>query len=129
MGSNMAECHPVGFQWVVEAKERGAHVVHVDPRFTRTSALSDLHVAIRPGTDIAFLGGIVNYIFENDAWFRDYVQHYTNGPVIIKRDFVDAEDASGFFVASSFNSARVFGFALSFSSSRSCRSRTLLRKA
>ena len=64
-GSNMAECHPVGFQWVVEAKARGAKVIHVDPRFTRTSALADLHVPIRAGSDIAFLGGIVNHILEN----------------------------------------------------------------
>jgi formate dehydrogenase major subunit len=97
MGSNMAEQHPVGFQWVIEAKERGAKVIHVDPRFTRTSAMADLHVPIRAGTDIAFLGGIVNYIFENDRWFREYVQHYTNAPVIIKRDFQDTEDGSGFF--------------------------------
>ena len=58
MGSNMAEQHPVGFQWVIEAKERGAKVIHVDPRFTRTSAMADLHVQIRAGSDIAFLGGI-----------------------------------------------------------------------
>jgi formate dehydrogenase major subunit len=97
MGSNMAEQHPVGFQWVVEAKERGAKVIHVDPRFTRTSAMADTHVQIRAGTDVAFLGGIVNYIFEHDAWFEEYVRHYTNGPVIIKRDFQDTEEASGFF--------------------------------
>jgi len=53
----MAECHPVGFRWVMEAKRRGATVIHVDPRFTRTSAVADLHVPIRAGTDIAFLGG------------------------------------------------------------------------
>ena len=97
MGSNMAEQHPVGFQWVIEAKERGATVIHVDPRFTRTSAMADLHVPIRPGTDIAFLGGIVNYIFEHDAWFEEYVRHYTNGPVVIKPEFQDTEDTSGFF--------------------------------
>ena len=97
MGSNMAEQHPVGFQWVVEAKERGAKVIHVDPRFTRTSAMADMHVSIRPGTDIAFLGGIVHYIFEHDAWFRDYVEHFTNGPVIIKPEFLDTDDTSGFF--------------------------------
>ena len=57
MGSNMAENHPVGFQWVVEARKRGAKVIHIDPRFTRTSALSDLHVPLRAGSDIAFLGG------------------------------------------------------------------------
>jgi formate dehydrogenase major subunit len=97
MGSNMAEQHPVGFQWVMEAKERGAKVIHVDPRFTRTSAMADLHVPIRAGSDIAFLGGVVHHILSNDAWFREYVQHYTNGPVILKADFRDTEDASGFF--------------------------------
>jgi formate dehydrogenase major subunit len=97
MGSNMAEQHPVGFQWVIAAKERGAKVIHVDPRFTRTSAMADFHVPIRAGSDIAFLGGIVNYIFEHDAWFRDYVRYYTNAPVILKRDFEDTEDAGGFF--------------------------------
>ena len=93
----MAEQHPVGFQWVIEAKERGAKVIHVDPRFTRTSAMADLHVPIRAGTDVAFLGGIVNYIFEHDAVFEDYVRHYTNAPVIIKKDFQDTESTSGFF--------------------------------
>ena len=53
----MAECHPVGFQWVVEARRRGARVIHVDPRFTRTSAIADTHVPLRTGTDIAWLGG------------------------------------------------------------------------
>jgi formate dehydrogenase major subunit len=97
MGSNMAEQHPVGFQWVIEAKERGAKVIHVDPRFTRTSAMADLHIPIRAGTDIAFLGGVINYIFEHDAWFEEYVRHYTNGPVIINPDFGDTEDSSGLF--------------------------------
>ena len=97
MGSNMAECHPVGFQWVVEAKERGAKVIHVDPRFTRTSAIADLHVPLRAGTDIAFLGGVINYIFEHEAWFDEYVKAYTNGPVIIKPEFRDTEDLAGFF--------------------------------
>jgi formate dehydrogenase major subunit len=97
MGSNMAEQHPVGFQWVMEAKERGARVIHVDPRFTRTSAMADLHVPIRAGSDIAFLGGIVHYILEHDEWFDEYVRHYTNGPVIIDREFRDTEDLGGFF--------------------------------
>ncbi len=97
MGSNMAEQHPVGFQWVVEAKERGAKVIHVDPRFTRTSAMADRHIPIRAGTDVAFLGGIVNYIFEHDALFTEYVRDFTNGPVIISPEFRDVEDASGFF--------------------------------
>ena len=64
-GSNMAECHPVGFQWVMEAKARGATLIHVDPRYTRTSALADIHVPLRAGTDIAFLGGIINYVLSN----------------------------------------------------------------
>jgi formate dehydrogenase major subunit len=97
MGSNMAECHPVGFQWVVEAKERGAKVIHVDPRFTRTSAIADVHVPLRAGSDIAFLGGVVNYILENGEWFDEYVKAYTNGPVLIKEEFRDTEDLEGFF--------------------------------
>jgi formate dehydrogenase major subunit len=97
MGSNMAENHPVGFQWVMEARERGAHVIHVDPRFTRTSAMATKWVGIRAGSDIAFLGGIVNYILEHDLWFEEYVRHYTNAPVIISEDFADPEDLDGFF--------------------------------
>jgi formate dehydrogenase major subunit len=97
MGSNMAENHPVGFQWVMEARERGAHVIHVDPRFTRTSAMATKWVGIRAGSDIAFLGGIVNYILEHDLHFEEYVKHYTNAPVIITEDFADTEDLDGFF--------------------------------
>jgi formate dehydrogenase major subunit len=73
-GSDMAECHPVGFQWVMEAKHRGATIIHVDPRFTRTSAVADIHVPVRAGSDIAFLGGIVRYILENQRYFHDYVR-------------------------------------------------------
>jgi len=97
MGSNMAEQHPVGFQWVVEAKERGAQVFHVDPRFTRTSAIADVHVPLRSGTDIAFLGGVINHIVGNGLDFREYVQHFTNAPVILKEDFKDTDDRGGFF--------------------------------
>lgn len=93
----MAECHPVGFQWVMEAKARGAKVIHVDPRFTRTSALADLHVPLRAGSDIAFLGGIVRYVLEHDKYFRDYILAYTNAPVILREDFCDTEDLSGVF--------------------------------
>jgi formate dehydrogenase major subunit len=97
MGSNMAECHPVGFQWVIEAKERGAKVIHVDPRFTRTGAMADLHVPIRAGSDIAFLGGVINYILENGREFREYVREYTNARAIIRDEFKDTEDLDGFF--------------------------------
>jgi formate dehydrogenase major subunit len=93
----MAECHPVGFQWVMEAKARGARVIHVDPRFTRTSAMADTHVSIRAGSDIAFLGGIVNYILSGGREFREYVASYTNAPVIIDPDFKDTEDLDGLF--------------------------------
>jgi formate dehydrogenase major subunit len=96
-GSNMAECHPVGFQWVMEAKERGATVIHVDPRFTRTSALADIHVPIRAGSDIAFLGGIIHHIIENRRWFHDYVLEYTNAATIVSEDFRDTEDLDGVF--------------------------------
>jgi formate dehydrogenase major subunit len=97
MGSNMAENHPVGFQWVMEARERGAEVIHVDPRFTRTSAVATRHVKIRPGSDIAFLGGIVNYIITHERWFHDYVVNYTNAPVIIDPRYRDTEDLGGLF--------------------------------
>src|SRR5207248_10179199 len=93
----MAECHPVGFRWVMEAKARGATIIHVDPRFTRTSAVADIHVPIRAGSDIAFLGGIVRYIIENDRCFRDYVVNYTNAPSIVSGAFKDSEDRDGLF--------------------------------
>lgn len=97
MGSNMAEAHPVGFQWVVEAKARGARVVHIDPRFTRTSALADRHLTLRAGSDIAFLGGVINYILSNDLDFREYVTAYTNAAFIVDERFQDAEDLDGLF--------------------------------
>jgi formate dehydrogenase major subunit len=97
MGSNMAENHPVGFQWPMEARRRGAKLIHVDPRFTRTSAMASLYVPIRAGTDIAFLGGIVNYIIQNERWFDEYVKAYTNAPIIIHEDFKDTEELDGFF--------------------------------
>jgi formate dehydrogenase major subunit len=97
MGSNMAEQHPVGFQWVVEAKERGAEVIHVDPRFTRTSAIADRHVPLRPGSDVAFLGAIINHILSNGLEFREYVKHFTNAPVILKEEFRDVEQLDGLF--------------------------------
>jgi formate dehydrogenase major subunit len=93
----MAECHPVGFQWVMEAKARGATVIHVDPRFTRTSALADIHVPIRAGSDIAFLGGIVNHILANGREFREYVAAYTNAATLVGDGFADTEDLDGLF--------------------------------
>jgi formate dehydrogenase major subunit len=96
-GSNMAECHPVGFQWVMEAKARGATVIHIDPRFTRTSAMADFHVPLRAGSDIAFLGGIIKYILDNEKYFSEYVVNYTNAATIVNEDFVDTEQLDGLF--------------------------------
>jgi formate dehydrogenase major subunit len=93
----MAEAHPVGFQWVMEAKKRGAKVIHVDPRFTRTSAHADLHVPIRAGADIAFVGGLINYVLTSEKYFHDYVLAYTNAATILTEDFADTEDLDGIF--------------------------------
>ncbi len=97
MGSNMAEAHPVGFQWVMEARERGADVIHVDPRFSRTSAMATRFVRTRAGTDVAFLGGIIRYILEHSRDLREYVLNYTNAPVIIDEGYQDTEDLDGLF--------------------------------
>ncbi len=97
MGSNMAENHPIGFRFVVEAKRRGATIIHVDPRFTRTSALADVHAPIRSGSDIAFLGGIIHHLLEHDLWFRDYAMAYTNIAHIIEDGYEDPEQNDGLF--------------------------------
>jgi formate dehydrogenase major subunit len=78
----MAEAHPVGFRHPMIAKEKnGAKLIHVDPRFTRTSAMCDIYAPLRPGTDIAFLGGLINYVLQNERYFKDYVVHSSNaGP-------------------------------------------------
>lgn len=97
MGSSMAEQHPVGFQWVVEAREHGCKVIHVDPRFTRTSAMADIWAPLRPGSDIIFLGGLIHYVLENNRYFHEYVLRYTNAPTILRKDYQDAEDGAGYF--------------------------------
>ena len=96
-GSNMAEAHPVGFRWVMKAKERGAKVIHVDPRYGRTSRLADVHLPIRAGTDIVFLGALIRHVIESEGYFRDYVVNYTNAPTILREDFQDTEDLGGVF--------------------------------
>jgi len=93
----MAECHPVGFQWVMEAKAAGATVIHIDPRFTRTSAVADQYVPLRAGSDIAFLGAMINYILSTDSYFHEYVVAYTNAPTILREDFEDVDDLDGVF--------------------------------
>ncbi len=92
----MAEAHPVGFRHPMIAREKGATLIHVDPRFTRTSAMCDIYAPIRPGTDIAFLGGLINYVIENERYFEEYVVNYTNAATLVTEDFEDA-DASGLF--------------------------------
>jgi formate dehydrogenase major subunit len=95
--SNMAENHPVGFQWVMKAKERGAKLIHVDPRFTRTSAAADLHVPLRSGTNIVFFGGLINYAIQKNLYFKDYVVHYTNASFLIDPEFKTPTDLDGLF--------------------------------
>src|SRR4051794_4035987 len=97
MGSSMAEQHPVGFRFVMQARERGGTIIHVDPRFTRTSAMADMWVPVRAGTDLAFLGGMINYVLQHGREFRDYVLPYTNAATIIREDFADTEDLAGLF--------------------------------
>src|SRR5207249_64678 len=103
MGSNMAENHPVAFRWPMKAKvEHGAKIIHVDPRFTRTSAVADIYAPVRAGSDIAFLGGIINYVINSDRWnsepfFGSWVRSYTNASTIIKEEYRDAEDNDGVF--------------------------------
>jgi len=102
MGSNMAENHPVAFRWPMKAKVNGAKLIHVDPRFTRTSAMCDIYAPIRAGSDIAFLGGLINYVINNERWnkeqfFQDFLVHYTNAPMLVSDDFQDTEDLDGVF--------------------------------
>jgi formate dehydrogenase major subunit len=82
MGSNVAENHPVSFKWIQAAKDKGAIFIHVDPRFTRTSTKADIFVRLRSGTDIAFLGGMIKYIFDNNLYDEFYVKNYTNASFI-----------------------------------------------
>jgi len=103
MGSNMAECHPVAFRWPLKAKtDHGAVLMHVDPRFTRTTAMCDIHAPIRAGSDIAFLGAIINHVINSERWntdpfFKEYVMNYTNAATLVNPDFIDTEDLNGVF--------------------------------
>ena len=97
MGSSMAENHPVGFQWVMDARKRGATIIHVDPRFTRTSAMCDIWLPMRAGSDIAFLGGLIHYVLESGKEFREYVKHYTNAATILRDDVKLPDDLGGLF--------------------------------
>ena len=81
----------------MKARERGAKIIHVDPRFSRTSAMADFHVPIRAGTDIAFLGGLIRHVLETGSYFKEYVVNYTNAATLVNEDFKDTEDLGGFF--------------------------------
>lgn len=97
MGGNPAENHPVSMRWVMKARERGAKLVVVDPRFTRTAAKADIYAPIRSGTDIAFLGGMIKYIIDNNLFFREYVSKYTNAPLLLNPDFKGPGELDGVF--------------------------------
>jgi formate dehydrogenase major subunit len=103
MGSNMAENHPVAFRWPMAAKvEHGAKLIHIDPRFTRTSAVADIYAPVRAGSDVAFLGGLVNYVINNQRWntdpfFRTWLLNYTNATTVIDERYQDTEDTDGVF--------------------------------
>src|SRR5437660_12525586 len=95
-GANPAEAHPVGFQWFVKPKldptkgpgsGGGAKIIHADPRYTRTSALSDMYLRIRTGTDVAYFGGLINYVIQNKLYHEDYDKNYTNASFIVKEGF------------------------------------------
>ena len=87
IGSNPAENHPISFRWIEKAKDNGAKLISVDPRYTRTSSKSDIYAQLRPGTDIAFIGGLIYYVLENDLIHREYVVNYTNASFLIDEEY------------------------------------------
>jgi formate dehydrogenase major subunit len=91
IGSNPAENHPISFKYVERAMDRGGKLISVDPRYTRTSSKADLYAQLRPGTDIAFMGGLINYALQNDLIHRDYVLHYTNASFLVDDGFAYEE--------------------------------------
>jgi formate dehydrogenase major subunit len=92
MGGNAAEAHPCGFKWVTEAKAHNkAKLIVVDPRFTRSAAMADFYAPIRVGTDIAFLGGVINYLLSNDKIQKEYVKAYTNAPFLVDDTYAFAD--------------------------------------
>ncbi len=96
-GSNAAENHPISFKWVMEAKKRGAKLLSVDPRFTRTSSKADVYAPMRSGADIAFLGGMINYIIEKKRFNEEYVRLYTNASFLVNPNFKMPGELDGEF--------------------------------
>jgi formate dehydrogenase major subunit len=97
MGSNAAENHPISFKWVMEAKDKGATLISVDPRFTRTSSKADIYAPLRSGSDIPFIAGLIKYILDNDLYHKDYIRLYTNAPFILNPDFKMPGELDGVF--------------------------------
>lgn len=97
IGGNPAENHPASMKWITAAQEKGGQLIVVDPRFTRTAARADVFARLRPGTDIAFLGGLINYILEKELYHREYVVNYTNAAMLVHADYRGPADAEGFF--------------------------------
>src|SRR5690242_21798609 len=91
MGGNPAEDHPISMNWLARAKERGTYILHVDPRFNRTSSIADVFAKMRSGTDIAFVGGMINYALEHNRIQEEYVREYTNASWIVGDDYSFAD--------------------------------------
>lgn len=97
IGGNTAENHPISMKWIEKAREtKGAKLIVVDPRVSRTAAVADVYVSIRPGTNIAYLGGLINYIFENERYHREYVEAYTNSSYLVNEGY-DLNEETGLF--------------------------------
>ena len=86
-GSNVAENHPMAFKWIRKAQEKGAKIIHVDPRFTRTSAAADMYARLRPGTDAAFLNTMINFVLVHKLYDQDFVTTHTNALFLGRADF------------------------------------------
>lgn len=87
IGCNPAENHPISFKWITQAQEKGAKLIVVDPRFTRSAAKADLYARLRPGTDIALMGGLISYVLQNELYHKDYIVNYTNAAFVIRPEF------------------------------------------
>jgi formate dehydrogenase major subunit len=97
MGCNPAENHPISMKWITRARERGAKLIVVDPRYTRTATKADLYAPLRSGTDIAFLGGMINYILSNGLYFKEYMSNYTNASFLVNPDYKGPGELDGLF--------------------------------
>ncbi len=109
IGGNTAENHPIAMKWALKAREeRGAKIIHVDPRFTRTSAVADIYAPLRSGTDIAFIGGMIKYILDNELYHKEYVLNYTNASFIVA-DTYNFDPETGLFSGYTFDEEKKIG--------------------